>query len=190
MGSDTGWDLSASGDVVLFDALLTQISADACVNSERIFSTGHSFGGYISNALACYHGDKIRAIGEVAGGPSDWPFRNNIEVAAWLAHDPTDATVAISDGVKARDQHLERKGCAATTSAVLPEPCVSYNDSEEGHPVVWCEHDAGSSGGHGWPNFAGSAIWDFLRRNSTRAGVSSGGHVYGLQYYLPGKIAR
>jgi len=142
--------------------LLTQISDDACVDLNRIFSTGHSFGGFISNALACYRGDQIRAIGEVAGGPSYWPCGSNIEVAAWLAHDPGDVVVPFATGIEARDQHLARNGCSSTTSAVSPAPCVSYDGCAAGLPVVWCEHTNGGGSGHNWPGFAGSAIWDFF----------------------------
>ncbi|MBL8941616.1 MAG: hypothetical protein JNK45_00650, partial [Myxococcales bacterium] len=61
-GGATGWDLADdSADVRLFDALLEQTSSTLCLDPARIFSTGHSFGGYMSNALGCFRADVLRA---------------------------------------------------------------------------------------------------------------------------------
>ena len=47
VGGGSGWDLTSGGiDVALFDALLADISDRYCVDAARIFSTGHSFGGF------------------------------------------------------------------------------------------------------------------------------------------------
>jgi poly(3-hydroxybutyrate) depolymerase len=162
VGGDTGWDLSAGGDDMrLFDNLLDELSEGACVDLERVFSTGHSFGGYMSNALACFRADKVRAIGEVAGGPGFGGLCGG-PVAAWMAHDPTDAVVEYSQGTNARDQRLTENGCGTTTSAPDANGCVSYDGCMDGMPVIWCEHSLGGLAGHDWPPFAGDEIWTFF----------------------------
>lgn len=162
MGGQTGWDLAASGyDVDFFDAMLDEVSQGLCIDTERVFSTGHSFGGYMSNALGCFRASALRAIGSVAGGP---PFGvcEDDEVAAWLTHGTGDRVVPFSQGESSRDALLDRNGCGTTTTATDPAPCVSYDGCAEGLPVVWCEHDETALSGHGWPRFAGPAIWAFF----------------------------
>ena len=112
-GNQTGWNLSATGnDVAFFDALLKEVSGSLCVDNNRIFSAGHSFGAMMTNALGCYRGNVLRAIAPVAGGP---PGRGNVtctgEVAAWLAHGDNDATVNFTtSGIPSRDFWLPRNG--------------------------------------------------------------------------------
>ena len=69
-GGEAGWDLSPFGyDFQFFDALYEHLVSTLCVDVGRVFSTGHSFGGYMSNSLGCYRGGRFDAIGPVAGGP-------------------------------------------------------------------------------------------------------------------------
>jgi poly(3-hydroxybutyrate) depolymerase len=157
-GNQAGWDLMPEGDDVgFFDALYAKLSSSLCVDKNRIFSIGHSFGGYMSNTLGCSRGDVLRAIAPVSGGG---PFAPTCKgsVAAWLAHGTADMTVLIDVGRASRDRWLKANGCAATTAAVDPAPCVAYAGCQADLPVVWCEH----TGGHDWPSFAAAGIWNFL----------------------------
>lgn len=162
MGGQTGWDLAPTGgDVELFDAMLEELGQGACIDLERVFVTGHSFGGYMSNALGCFRSSVIRAIGPVAGGP---PFGacEDDDVAAWIAHGTLDQVVPYSQGEQSRDALLSRNGCDDTASDVDPAPCVSYDGCADGLPVVWCSHAETDLQGHMWPRFAGPAIWAFF----------------------------
>jgi len=162
MGGQTGWDLAPSGyDVDFFDTMLEEVSQNLCVDTERVFSTGHSFGGYMSNALGCFRASVLRAIGSVAGGPPFGPCEDD-EVAAWITHGTGDQVVPFSQGETSRDALLERNGCGTATTAVDPDPCMSYDGCGEGLPVVWCAHDETDLQGHAWPRFAGAAIWAFF----------------------------
>lgn len=69
MDNQTGWDLTPDGvDVAFFDAMLADVSGTLCVDAGRVFSAGHSFGGFMSNALGCFRGGVVRGIAPVAGG--------------------------------------------------------------------------------------------------------------------------
>lgn len=162
VGGQTGWDLTSAGpDVDFFDAMVAELSAGACLDPDRIFATGHSFGGYMSNALGCFRPQVLRAIAPVAGGPPLGGCQDST-VAAWLAHGMGDEVVAFSQGELARDSLLDRNGCETTTTAVEPAPCVAYDGCEADVPVVWCAHDDPVMQGHAWPRFAGPAIWAFF----------------------------
>ncbi len=158
---DTGWDLSLSGsvDVALFDYLLGELSTRYCIDRDRVFSMGHSFGGYMSNHLACQRSDVLRAIASVAGGG---PYGScGSAVAAWITHGNSDTVVAISEGVASRDHWVAVNGCQGETVAGTPSLCANYLGCE-GDPVVWCPHDETAFGGHGWPSFTAESIWRFF----------------------------
>jgi len=156
------WDLAASGvDVQLFDALLASVSGRYCIDGNRVFSTGHSYGGYMTNRLGCTRGDVLRAIGPVAGGP---PFGGGSwgtcagQVGAWIAHGMNDGTVDFAQGEAARDRFLMANGCGATTMATPPDACVAYDGCMPDLPVHWCVHMMD----HNWPSYAGAGIWTFF----------------------------
>ena len=158
----TAWTLTSSGiDVQLFDALRADVASKYCVDTNRVFSTGHSYGGMMTNALGCYRGNVLRAIAPVAGMP---PFGNPTctgPVAAFVVHGDNDATVDFTNGgVATRDLWIRLNTCSATTTptAVDPSPCVAYQDCSAGHPVHWCVHQ----NNHNWPSFAGAGIWGFF----------------------------
>jgi poly(3-hydroxybutyrate) depolymerase len=163
----TGWDLSNGGDDVrLFDALVQAIEARYCVDQARRSSTGFSFGGGFSNALACFRGAALRAVAPVGTGRA-WldellPPHSSVcggPIATWLATGSDDPYY--SGAVDSRDQRLAQNHCGATSTPVPPSPwCASYNGCTAGAPLVWCVHSG--LGGHVWPPFASSAVWQFL----------------------------
>jgi polyhydroxybutyrate depolymerase len=169
----TGWDLSAgSDDFQLFAALVSSISSNYCIDSNRVFSTGHSTGAVMANDLGCYYGDVLRAIAPVSGMPP--ATRANVtctgKVAAWIAHGENDPIIPLSQGQATRDFWIKQNGCTTQTATWAPEPaCVEYQGCQTDLPVVWCVHDAG----HSWPSLTfgcdggicfdgGSAIWAFF----------------------------
>ncbi len=160
--NDTGWVIGNPNgrDFKLFDALVETISDQLCVDVDRIFSYGHSFGAYMSEALACHRANVIRGIGAVAGGPppnaSACP---GTPVAAWLMNSTDDKTVLFdSQGVPARNYWIETNGCSEDqTTPVEPDPCVAYQGCTK--PFHWC---APTDKGHSFPSFVHAGIWNFF----------------------------
>jgi hypothetical protein len=63
--------------------------------------------------------------------------------------------------VETRDQRLVQNRCGVTWTPVAPSPwCVSYDGCAVGAPLIWCQHVG--LGGHVWPPFASSAVWQFF----------------------------
>lgn len=162
MMDQTGWNLMADGeDVAFFDAMLADVGSTLCVDAGRVFSAGHSFGGFMSNALGCFRGGTIRAIAPVAGGG---PYGQCTgQVATWIAHGSLDEVVPLMFGEMSRDSWAAANGCDASMSeAVDPAPCVAYLGCDAGFPVHWCLHDIPDFMGHTWPAWAGAGIWNFF----------------------------
>ena len=154
-GGVPGWDLAEDGyDLAYFDALYTHLTDHLCVDTDRVFSTGHSFGGYMSNTLGCYRSDVLNAIAPVAGGLGALGSCGD-QVGAWVTHGTEDPTVPYSEGTNTVDHWAERNQCDETSTAVSDQ-CVRFDACER--EVQWCEH----GGGHEWPKFAGEAIWGFF----------------------------
>jgi len=54
-------------DVGFVKALIEKLEADYCIDAKRVFATGMSNGGFLSNRLGCEMSDTIAAIAPVAG---------------------------------------------------------------------------------------------------------------------------
>jgi poly(3-hydroxybutyrate) depolymerase len=161
--SDTGWDLASDGDdVALFDAILATVEAEYCVDPARVFSTGHSFGGFMSNQLGCARGDVLRAIAPVAGG-GPYGGCTGDAVPALVIHGSQDTVVVPAMGVGSRDHWLSANGCGTDSAPTAPAPCVAYAGCGDA-PVHWCLHDESDAvlAGHTWPSFAAQSIWAFF----------------------------
>ena len=170
-----GWDVSSgSADFQLFEELVSFVSSNYCIDPNRIFSTGHSTGAVMTNALGCTYGDVLRAIAPASGTPPGMGGRATCtgKVAALIAHGENDTLVPFSQGQATRDFWIAQNGCTTQTATWAPEPaCVEYLGCQQDLPVVWCVHD----GAHAWPSLTygcdpdggicidgGSAIWAFF----------------------------
>ncbi|KAJ2988258.1 hypothetical protein NUW58_g4074 [Xylaria curta] len=68
-GLDRGWANQNDGDVTFLSEVIKQVEADLCIDQSLRFSTGFSYGGAMSYALACSLGSEIRAIAVLSGNP-------------------------------------------------------------------------------------------------------------------------
>ncbi|MDJ0764429.1 MAG: hypothetical protein QNJ97_15745 [Myxococcota bacterium] len=110
---DTGWDLGEDSDDLLFvDALIEKYTGELCINTDRIFATGHSFGGCMSNSVGCYRGNEIRAIAPVAGcGPFIWNSSCTGQIAAIMFHSPKDTATSYSSGMTGCNVWIKANSC-------------------------------------------------------------------------------
>ena len=66
-GLESEENKSDADDFGFVEALIGEISSGYRIDSTRVYACGYSNGAFFAYALACYHGDKIAAIGSVAG---------------------------------------------------------------------------------------------------------------------------
>lgn len=161
-GIDAAWPNTGGRDVAFGRAMVEWMRENYCIDNDRIFSTGFSYGGIMSNTVGCQMGDVFRAIAPMAGsGPRSFGGGGCMgEVAAILFHGQSDGVVSFASGQGSRDHWVEANGCDDATMPSSPSQCVEYTGCNDGYPVVWCEYP----GGHTQPSIGADATWAFFER--------------------------
>lgn len=141
-------------DVGFASDLIDKIMEDYCINPDRVFSTGISNGGFISNRLACELSDRIAAIAPVASAN----YTNYTLACApprpvpIIAFNGTaDVLVPYAHGVASMQAWANHNGCSGETEIYYQEgdvTCIAYKECDEGADVVPCTI---AGGGHNWP---------------------------------------
>ena len=118
---------------MFFDNLYERITENACVDLDRVFSAGHSFGGFMINFLGSQRGTVLNAIAPVAGG-GPW---NNCQGsgAAFLIHGSNDNIVEFSEGEASLVKWQSKNGCSESSVSSSDGYCVPYDNCTE--PVEW-----------------------------------------------------
>lgn len=178
---ESGWGDARDDNVAFFDAVLEAVTAELCIDDQRVFVAGTSSGAIFANVLGCRRGDRLLAVAPVAGSAPEVEDCVGTP-AALVVHGVDDSHVSFEKGQAARDFYAARNGCSTSTEPPLAavhedvrgdrdaEPpveaiaCVDYTDCSSA-PVRWCEHSYGGydDSTHGWPPEGGQLIWDFVQ---------------------------
>lgn len=177
-------------DVAFVNEMLDTLEANFCVDTARIFATGLSNGGGMSNRLACELSERITAIGTVAGAYNAVPGGcNPVRPVPVIAFHGTEDPIVPYEGLvdaglpvitEWAQGWAERNGCSdATEVSGDPVSSITYSDCEAGAEVVLYTI---AGGGHSWaggpplPEFivgttsqdidATAIMWTFFQRFS------------------------
>lgn len=170
-GNGLGWGNANGQDIALLNAMLDRFRSQLCIDENRIFSVGFSFGGMFSFAAGCSATSMMRAIAPMAGNTTVAGCASGTRPVAMMGFHGTDDTVVVIDGGrKGRDTFAQRNGCTKETVASQPtwcdvagqnyQPCtcVSYQGCKDGYPVTWCEY----KGPHMQAPNSGATVWNFF----------------------------
>jgi poly(3-hydroxybutyrate) depolymerase len=160
-GLDKGWANTGNRDIRFLRAMIGEVQQGACTDPQRVFATGFSFGGMMSNAIGCQMGDVVRAIAPMAGALWSGCASSSNKVAALFIHAKDDNVVPYTAGMEARDLFLKRNSCSAATVPLGSNGCMEYQGCDSGKPVVWCGTE---TGGHWYPNFSAQESKAFFDR--------------------------
>jgi len=159
-------------------AIYTQLLADYCIDTSRVFLTGHSSGAQMSVQMACVNGGdpRFKALAPVAASK----YCDTLSpVPVLYIQGAMDAQRGNSDGANVVAVFSASNTCATTSkpySAIMGcnsdfdnqpvDPgCIAYDNCSK--PTVWCRHNDNTYNNtdghmHGWPCFASDAIADFF----------------------------
>lgn len=169
-GLNSGWSNSGGEDVAFFDQLVKTVESDLCVNTALRFSTGFSFGGAMSYALACARPDMIRAVAVISGAQLSGCDGGSKPVAFYGQHGTSDSVLNVSMGRQLRDKFVANNGCQRLGSEPQPNGGNSvktkYTGCREGYPVTWVIHNGDHNpsqvnSGSSTP-FAPANSWEFF----------------------------
>ena len=150
--------------------MMDLFSAQLCVDGNRIFSTGFSFGAMFTFTLACTANSQQRAIAPMAGNTqTSGGCENSTRSVAEMTFVGTDDSL-LTVHRQAVQVFVQRDGCSTQTTTVtpswcdglaaqyLPCSCVEYQGCKSGYPVIACEYKAG----HQFAPSSGATLWSFF----------------------------
>jgi poly(3-hydroxybutyrate) depolymerase len=165
-----GWGNAGGEDIAFAHAMMDLFSAQLCVDQNRIFSTGFSFGAMFTFTLACTAASQQRAIAPMAGNTqTSGGCENSTRSVAAMTFIGTDDSL-LTVHRQAVQVFVQRDGCSTQTTTVtpswcdglasqyLPCTCVQYQGCKSGYPVIACEYKAG----HQFAPSSGATLWNFF----------------------------
>ena len=143
-GQLTGWANVDGEDLAFVDAILDIVEEDLCVDQDHRYSTGFSYGGAMSYALACDRAFLFRAVAVLSGGPMSGCAAGAQPVAYYGQHGVSDIVLPMALGRELRDRFVANNGCAEREA---PEPAPGAGSREKTvyesctHPTVFVAFD-------------------------------------------------
>jgi poly(3-hydroxybutyrate) depolymerase len=168
-----GWPNSNDSDLALGDAVVAEIEENFCIDTNRIFATGWSYGGSMSYANACARSlsggppGYIRAIAVYSGAQLSGNCSPSNPVAYYASHGTGDSVLNYSMGLQLAQNFASANGCNWTepTRATGSHVCTELTGCMDGYPLVFCsfngDHtpDPSDGGGGSWEY---QNVWDFF----------------------------
>jgi len=149
--SGCGWPNTSGSDMALADAVVAQIEENFCIDENRIFATGWSYGASMSQQTACDRplsgataawGVRAIAIYSVAylSNTDNCKASSSKPVAYYASHGTQDSVLPYSGGVSICATWAAADGCTAETptQATSTHVCTNYAGCKTGYPVEFC----------------------------------------------------
>lgn len=170
LDAGVGWNDACSGyDMPFFDNMLAALEANYCVDRQRVFASGFSWGCDHVTALSCCRGSKLRAVAAASCSDnfSD-PAQYHSYVNATCSAAPSPAVrfthALLSDNAYpaplfATTASLFRawNGCSASSTATGSGPCRTFDACRS--PFIECAYPGL---GHGLPSSFSADSWAFF----------------------------
>lgn len=168
------WDLETkvdNKDVVFVETLIEELLVRYPVARAKIFATGYSSGGFLSNVIACQRPGLLRAIASNAGGapyrqaqtwPNGYAKCPGQEPIAMLAlHGESDHGVTLDSGRFSAEYWAYVNGCKTDEMETSGyEECHVYRGCPAGKAVGFCPIPGL---GHWVWDHAAEATWTFFK---------------------------
>ena len=193
------WTIGSTVDDIGFiEKIINRTSDEFNLDLHRVYSYGHSNGGYFSFELACQLGNKIAAIGSIGGTMSTESYDScepSHNTSVITVHGTSDPIVYYTGGrpynSKAQVETL-RYWVDFNNTNISPEIIeVPDSDKNDGSQVELYKYDGGTNGtsvhhfkvingGHSWPGrygnmdiIATSEIWKFVSKFNIEGLISN-----------------
>lgn len=160
-----GWNEECGGfDMAFFDSMLAEIASDFCVDANRVFVAGYSWGGDMANSLGCCRGDKVRGVIPTGGGEMlvDKNQCTATTSAYRLSTGDQDTSYSKPSIEGVVDFYQAAHGCKDTFTTVVPSDAAGSCKVFDGcdAPVMQCSH---TGLGHTPPPQWEDDVWNFVK---------------------------
>lgn len=160
-GKLPGWQKyigdQADRDLKFFDAMLESLKKEQKIDEKRIYSAGHSNGGFFSYTLAAARGEQLAAIAPIAGTMNLRDLPQYKPIPIFHVAGETDPIVKFAAQERSLEEARKLNGCEAEGKKE-GEFSTRYA-SDKGAVVVTYIH----KGGHEIPREAVGKIAEFFR---------------------------
>jgi poly(3-hydroxybutyrate) depolymerase len=149
--SGCGWPNPSNTDLQLADAVVAQIEQNFCVDTNRIFATGWSYGGSMSYKTACERplggvtNGFVRAIAVYSGAQLSGTCTPSKPVAYYASHGTSDSVLSYDGngggGVQLAHNFSTANGCTWATPTKVTSGnhvCTNLMGCMTGYPVEFC----------------------------------------------------
>ncbi|WP_219843830.1 alpha/beta hydrolase family esterase [Aureicoccus marinus] len=181
-GIDNKWVVYGSNnpDIDFTEALLTDLQKEYNIDTNRIYSTGMSDGGFFSFSLACGLSERIAAVASVTGSMYQ-PSINNCSpsrpISILQIHGTEDPIVVYSSVAALLDfwnSHNNTDNIPIVSNITDVDPddgsTVERFEYVNGDSGVEVHHLKITGGGHQWPGYKGNMdinasleVWNFVK---------------------------
>jgi len=176
----SGSCMDQSGDMDRAKNLYTELVENYCVDTARVFGTGHSYGSGFLMGMTGNQADFDHFNWKALAPVSGWKINNqSILVPTMYIQGILDSERKVngqpSDGADVVAKIVEVNECSATTTPYAVDACNSNHDGDPvdagcreystcGERTIWCRHDDSDYSGtyHGMPCFYKQAVYDFF----------------------------
>jgi poly(3-hydroxybutyrate) depolymerase len=148
--SGCGWPNPNDSDMLLADAVVAQIEQNFCVDTNRIFATGWSYGASMSYETACERplggvtngvAGYIRSIAVYSAAQLSGSCKPAKPVAYYASHGTNDTVLNYSLGLTLLQNMATVDSCTATTPTKVTSGnhvCTNFMGCSAGYPVEFC----------------------------------------------------
>lgn len=143
-----GWPDSSGSNVALADAVVEQIQQNFCIDKNKIFANGWSYGGSMSYRTACSRpqggtgtwGVRAVAVYNGAANLSSGGCTPSKSVAFYASHGTNDTVLPYDGGVTMAQTYAKQNSCTwmTPTKATGNHVCTNVAGCMTGWPVEFC----------------------------------------------------
>jgi poly(3-hydroxybutyrate) depolymerase len=173
--SGCGWPDSAGSNVALGDAVVAAVEESFCIDKNKIFANGWSYGGSMTFRTACSRplgGEGmwgVRAVAVYNGAEqlSSGGCKASKPVAFYASHGTNDSVLSYDGGISMDQTYGKLNGCTWMTPAKATgnHICTMQMGCTAGYPVEFCSFvgphtpDPPKEGGARWQP---QEVWKFF----------------------------
>jgi polyhydroxybutyrate depolymerase len=158
---------SGTDDTAWLSSVLDEAESKLCVDTDRVFATGMSNGGFMAHRLAC-ETDRFAAIAPVAGVVGISNCNPSRPVAVMHTHGDADTLIPYTGGgvngnesvAATIDRWATKNGCTGAPAQTYQQgdaTCMTRSSCTDNADVTLCTI---AGGGHQWPG--GVSLGSFL----------------------------